>query len=275
MKHQVIQLKELYNLQGGTLSVIAADIPFDISTSEWKRPAVIVVPGGGYGMVSKREAEPIAFSFLAKGFQTFILDYLVAPAARYPEQLLELACSVDYVKNNAQAFGVNPDELFVVGFSAGGHLSANLSTDYMQAVQAYGAPLNCQVTAAGLSYPVITKKKGHLGSYENLLNGYSDEQKEQLLQKLNLNEIVSKSTAPAFIWATATDVVVPPSNALRYALALDDLEIPYELHIYPQGIHGLSTCDAEINPYGPHLQKVSKWVDDCAQFFRLFVKEPF
>lgn len=275
MKYQVIQLKELYNLQGGTLSVIAADIPFDISTSEWKRPAVIVVPGGGYGMVSKREAEPIAFSFLAKGFQTFILDYLVAPAARYPEQLLELACSVDYVKNNAQAFGVNPDEVFVVGFSAGGHLSANLSTDYMQAVQAYGAPLNCQVTAAGLSYPVITKKKGHLGSYENLLNGYSDEQKEQLLQKLNLNEIVSKSTAPAFIWATATDVVVPPSNALRYALALDDLEIPYELHIYPQGIHGLSTCDAEINPYGPHLKKVSKWVDDCAQFFRLFVKEPF
>ena len=275
MKNYIVQLNELYNVQGGTLTIMAGDMPFDIYNEQWKRPAVIVVPGGGYAMVSKREGEPVAFSFLAKGFQVFVLDYMIAPQARYPEQLLELACSVDYLKKNADALGINKDEIFVVGFSAGGHLAANLSTDYTQAVEAYGAPLDCQVTAAGLSYPVISKKKGHLGSYQNLLNGYTDEEHEQLLKKLNLNEIVCERTAPAFIWATATDQAVPPSNALRYAMALDDQSISYELHIYPIGAHGLSTGDAEVNPYGDHLRKVSKWIDDCASFFRLFTKESF
>ena len=275
MKHEIVQLKEIYNVQGGTLTVIAADVPFDVGADEWKRPAVIVVPGGGYGMVSKREAEPVAFAFLAKGFHVFILNYLVAPTARYPEQLLELACSVDYVKKNADALRLNKDEIFVVGFSAGGHLAGNLSTDYMQAVEAYGDELDCKVAGAGLCYPVITNKKGHVGSYINLLNGYTDEEKEELLKKLNLNEIVNERTAPAFVWATASDQVVPPSNALRYALALDDQNIPYELHVYPVGIHGLSTCDAEVNPYGDHLAKVSKWIDDCAKFFRLFIKESY
>ena len=274
MQHQIIQLKEHYRLQGGTLTAIAAGFPFDYEF-EWKRPAVIVVPGGGYGMVSKREGEPVAFQFLAKGFQVFILDYLVAPNARYPEQLLELACAVDYVKKNAQTYSVNPDEVFVVGFSAGGHLSGNLSTDYTQAVQAYGAPLDCKVTAAGLCYPVITSKKGHFGSYQNLLNGYTDEEKQELMPKLNLNEIVCEHTAPAFIWATSTDKVVPPSNALRYALALDDQEILYELHVYPTGVHGLSTCDGEVNPPAPHLKRMVRWVDDCAEFFRQFVKESY
>lgn len=274
MKYQTIQLKERYNVQGGMLTVLAGDKPFDYE-ADWKRPAVIVVPGGGYGMVSKREAEPVAFAFLAKGFHVFILNYMVAPDARYPEQLLELACSVDYLKKNADALSLNKEEIFVVGFSAGGHLAANLSTDYMQAVETYGAPLDCKVTAAGLCYPVITNKKGHFGSYQNLLNGYTDEEKQTLLQKLNLNEIVCERTAPAFLWATASDGVVPPSNALRYALALDDQGISYEIHVYPTGVHGLSTCDCEVNPYGDHLKRMTKWIDDCAAFFRQFTKEIF
>ncbi len=273
MKYQTIQLKELYNVQDGTLTVMAGDSPFDVKKEAWKRPAVIVVPGGGYGMVSKREGEPVAFEFLAKGFHTFILNYTVAPKAHYPEQLLQLACSVDYIKKNAEQLCVNPDEIFVVGFSAGGHLAANLSTDYTQAIEAYGSPLDCKVAGAGLCYPVITKKNGHLGSYINLLNGYTQEEQEALLKKLNLNEIVCQRTAPAFIWATATDEIVPPSSALRYALAMDEQKLPYELHVYPIGNHGLSTCDSEVNPPDVNLRKASKWIDDCAEFFRMFVKE--
>ena len=272
---KTLDLGKEYGLKGGKLSSLCIDMPFD-QKMDWKRPAVIVVPGGGYGMCSKREAETVAAAFLARGFQTFILTYTtVNDGVAYPEQLLELACAVDYVKKNAQTYSVNPDEVFVVGFSAGGHLSGNLSTDYTQAVQAYGAPLDCKVTAAGLCYPVITSKKGHFGSYQNLLNGYTDEEKQELMPKLNLNEIVCEHTAPAFIWATSTDKVVPPSNALRYALALDDQEILYELHVYPTGVHGLSTCDGEVNPPAPHLKRMVRWVDDCAEFFRQFVKESY
>ena len=95
MQVEKIYLNELYHIQGGEVEALVGSEPFDQHREEWKRPALIVVPGGGYGMVSKREAEPVAFRFLAKGFQVFILDYLCAPTAGYPEQLLELACTVD------------------------------------------------------------------------------------------------------------------------------------------------------------------------------------
>lgn len=276
MQVQNVELNKFYKLQGGTLTVLAGKTPFDASMDGWKRPAVIVVPGGGYGMTSEREAEPIAFKFLAKGFQVFILYYQCAPdGVRYPEQLLQLACSVDYVRKNAAAYGVNPAEVFAVGFSAGGHLVGNLSTDYTQAVEAYGADLDCKLTASGLCYPVISAVYGHVGSFDNLLKGYSNEEKAELLKKLYLDEIVSEKTSPAFIWATATDQVVPVMNSLKYAEALTNCNIPYEMHIYPWGIHGLSTCDQDINPPSRELQKPAKWIDDCATFFRRFTEEVF
>ena len=123
-------------LQGGELLCIAADYIFDGEVdSAWKRPAVIVVPGGGYGMVSKREGEPVAHAFLAKGFQVFILTYRVGEEVRYPEQLCEIAAAVDYVKKHADEFSVNPQEVFAVGFSAGGHLVGNLCVEHQNIQQ--------------------------------------------------------------------------------------------------------------------------------------------
>ena len=108
MKSFLVNLQEEYKfLQGGELSCILMEKPFP-EEGEWKRPAVIIAPGGGYWHVSKREGEPIAASFMALGFQTFILRYLCAPQnARYPEQLLEIASAVDYVRKNAAEFNVN------------------------------------------------------------------------------------------------------------------------------------------------------------------------
>ncbi len=277
MKAYTVRLKEEYGfLQGGELSCIATGYPFDDANVAWRRPAVIVVPGGGYGMVSKREGEPVAMPFLANGFQTFVLTYLCAPAARYPEQLLELASAVDYVKKNALTFGVNPDEVFVVGFSAGGHLTGNLAVEHQNVEALCGVPLDCKPTAVGLCYPVISQIHGHQGSYDNLLAGYSEEDKTELLKKLNLNEYVSEQTPPAFLWATAEDTCVPPDNALRYALALDQQGICYELHIYPKGNHGISTAGQEVNLYWfKEMERATAWVKDCANFFRLFVVEKF
>ncbi|MBQ8295442.1 MAG: alpha/beta hydrolase [Clostridia bacterium] len=279
MKTYTVDLTQEYAfLAGGKLDCILMDFPWDGDRSErdWKRPAVIVVPGGGYGFVSKREGEPVATAFLARGFQTFILTYLIAgDGVRYPEQLLEVSAAVDYVRKHAKELDVNPDEIFVVGFSAGGHLTGNLAVEHQNVSQKAGVALDCKPTAVGLCYPVISKIHGHQGSYENLLNGYTEEAQAELLKTLNLNEAVSKETPPAFIWATAEDNGVPADNALRYALALADKEIAYELHVYPQGWHGLSTASKEINGISDVYARVPHWLDDCAAFFRLYVKEPF
>ena len=178
-----VNLKDEYVfLQGGTLDCIVTEYPYDGEQPEaWAMPALIVVPGGGYGMTSKREAFPIATAFMAKGFQTFVLNYLCEPqGARYPEQLLEEAAAVDYVKKHAKQLHINPDEVFLVGFSAGGHLVGNLAVEHQNVAQKAGVTLDCKPTAVGLCYPVISKINGHQGSYDNLLQGYSDEAKEEL-----------------------------------------------------------------------------------------------
>ena len=106
------------------MSCIAIDAPWDPwnQPPNWKRPAVIIVPGGGYEKVSRREGEPTAMQFIARGFQAFVLNYTVGgeKGASYPEQLFEVAACVDYVRKNAAEYGVNSKEIFVIGFSAGG-----------------------------------------------------------------------------------------------------------------------------------------------------------
>ncbi len=276
MRNYKISLKETYDLEGGELECILSESPLDVPSPEWKRPAVLVVPGGAYRGVSKREGEPIASYFLSKGFQTFIFTYRTCTdGAHYPEQLVELASAVDHIKKNAAEYRVNPDEIFVVGFSAGGHLTADLAVEYATIEEKAGRKLDCRPKAVGLSYPVISSKCGHTESYENLLFGYTEEAKAELLKTLDLNESVMDATPPAFIWTTAEDNCVPSENSLVFALALAKHKIPYELHVYPHGYHGLSSCSCEINAPAEFLRKNSVWLDDCAEFFRLFTTEKF
>ncbi len=277
MKSYKVQLKEEYSfLQGGTLECMIVEPTLDELKEPFKRPAVIVVPGGAYRMVSKREGQPVALNFLSRGFQAFILDYLCGGEAgyHYPEQLFELSSAVDYIKKHADELMVNADEIFVVGFSAGGHLTANLAVDYRNVSQKAGVALDCKPTAVGLGYPVISAE-GHQASLDNLLYGYTDEAKEELLKTLALDTQVDDKTAPAFIWTTAQDGAVKPSVAMRYAIALAENKVPYELHVYPLGGHGKSSGDLEISFPDDSLRKIYGWEDDCAEFFRLFTKKKF
>lgn len=277
MKAYKVELaKEYPFLTSGELECILSDFPWDGENNfGWKRPAVIVVPGGGYGMVSKREGVPVASAFFAKGFQTFVLWYTPSPEQVYPGQLLQLSAAVDYVKAHAEELNVNAEEIFVVGFSAGGHLTGNLAVEYQNVSQKVGVALNCKPTAVGLGYPVISNIHGHFGSYDNLLYGYTEEAKAELMKTLNLNEAVTKDTPPAFIWTTASDGVVPCDNALRYAMALANEGIEYELHVFPRGEHGASTASLEINAEYPGLERIEPWVDMCAKFFRMYTVEKF
>ena len=276
MRYQTVNLKAEYGLQGGELECICLDMPFDVQT-EWKRPAVIVVPGGGYAMTSEREATVIAMPFMARGFQVFVLRYLTAAdGVAYPEELLELAASFDYVRKNAESFSVNPDEVFAVGFSAGGHLVGDLANEYMSVEAKYGKPLDCKPTAVGLCYPVIYNE-GHRGSFENLVRHLPEEEREGVRNRLNLDEMVTKDTAPAFIWSTFEDTVVPCENSLRYAMAMKKAGVRFALHVYPFGEHGLGTSDYETAAhYGEQAIRFSRgWIDDCCEFFRIYVKENF
>ena len=126
------------------------------------RPAVLILPGGGYGHVSPREGEPVALRFLARGWCAFVLEYSVAPL-KFPTQLREAAMAMAWIRANAEAFGIDPHALAAMGFSAGGHLCGTLGTLYdCPEVRDIAPPEVLRPDALGLCYPVsITDKDSH------------------------------------------------------------------------------------------------------------------
>ena len=216
----------------------------DPSVKMRTRPAMLVIPGGGYAHVSEREAEPIASTYLELGFHAFVLYYSVAPVV-YPAQLLEACMAMLYIKENAEEFNIDLEHIGAVGFSAGGHLCGTLATMYncKEVRDVLGDRVEtCRPNAIILSYPVISfGEYAHRGSFENL-SGNNDE----LANKLSLEFKVTKDTPPAFIWATNGDNCVPCENSLLMALAYRKAGVPMELHIFEPGNHGLSTCNDEV-----------------------------
>ena len=208
------------------------------------RPAVIICPGGGYFFKSDRESEPIAMRFLAEGIHAFVLQYSVAPS-RYPSAVLELAAAVRLVRENADQFHLYPDQIYIAGFSAGGHLCATLGTLWNEPIFQLGLhsdhPRSWRPDGMILSYPVITMGQfTHQGSRDCLLG---EDVTQEKIDALSLETRVNRDTPPAFLWHTCEDDAVPVENTLLFALALRKNGIPLELHLYEKGIHGLSLCN--------------------------------
>ncbi len=208
-----------------------------------KRPAMLVIGGGGYFYVSGREKECVALKFVGEGFTAFVLDYSVAPV-RYPAQLIEGLMAIVYIRENAQKLRTDPNHVAAVGFSAGGHLCSMLATlfDSDDARKALGerAKLS-RPDAVILSYSVITYgDKDHCESFI-LLCGDD----EELKKRLSTEKCVTKDSSPAFIWTTVDDNVVPSENSLYYALACKQNNVPFELHLFAHGEHGLSIATEE------------------------------
>lgn len=233
---------------------------------ERSRSAVLVCPGGGYGMTSSREAEAIALQFNAVGYHAFVLYYSVAPN-RHPQPLRDVSRAMCMIRDHAAEWNVDAERIAVCGFSAGGHLAASLGVHWGRTEWLDGAP-GVEVganrpNALILSYPVITSGEfAHQGSFNNLLGDQPD---PALLAAMSLEtQVTAAATPPTFVWHTVEDQAVPVENALLFAGALRSCGVPFELHIYPDGPHGLSLATAEtdngvIGSY-PH---VAGWMKQC------------
>lgn len=241
-----------------------ADIPFN-----QKRKAVLVIPGGGYSCCAEREGEPMAHMFLAAGFNAFVLHYSTKSTGdpTWPNPLIDASAAMKYIRDHAEEFHIDPDYVFVIGSSAGGHLAASLATlwdnDEIEATLGMEKGYN-RPTGAILCYPVITGGDfAHRGSFDNILGDKKDDADAR--KALSLEYQVSEKTAPIFIWCTAKDTCVPPQNTLFFAKALADQKIPFEMHIYPVGGHGASLNNEIV---GCRYPAISAWTDDCLRFIK-------
>ena len=222
----------------GKLTCWNAFTPISVSRKR-QRPAVLILPGGGYDHISERESEPIALQFMARGYAAFSLDYSVVPNS-FPTPLREAAMAMRYIRENAENYETNPNMVAVVGFSAGGHLCGLLGTMYdCPEVSDLGTPDQLRPDALGLCYPVaISWGRTHDGSFENLAKG-----NETLKSRLSLDKLVRGDMPPVFLWHTRDDSVVPCRNSLVLAIALEEAGVPFAMHIYRHGPHGLSTAN--------------------------------
>lgn len=267
--HQIIKLWEDAFYQNPSDGGFEPTLASYILDGPKIRGAVLICPGGGYHFTSEREAEPIALQFNAAGFHAFVVYYSVAPR-RHPQPLRDVSRAMCIIRENAGKWHVHPQKIAVCGFSAGGHLAASLGVHwqkpYLQDVSGIQIGLN-RPDALILCYPVITSGPyAHRGSFDNLLGANPS---QALLDEMSLERQVTAETPPAFIWHTFDDVGVPVENSLLFASELRIHRVPFELHIYPEGPHGLSLATEEtddgsmgVHPY------VATWMGLCVNWLR-------
>ena len=206
-----------------------------------KRPAMLVLPGGGYQMCSDREADPVAMPYLKAGYQVFILRYSVRADAVWPNPLEDYEQAMELIRSRAEEWNLYADKVAVIGFSAGGHLAAAAAT------MAKNRP-----NAAILGYAVTSED----------VKGCNKTAPDTICE-------VDFDTCPCFLFATRTDNVVPIANSIRFMEALDQYGIAFESHIYSHGPHGFSTCDTSVQHKDTVISsRVPNWVADSISWLK-------
>ena len=209
----------------------------DIIYQAKERPAVIVMPGGGYSHLSHFEGEPVALEYVASGYHAFVLKYSVGKNYYKGAPLEDYEMAYEYIKNNQKEFRIMMDKIAVCGFSAGGHLASEASV----------AQVN-RPNASILVYPVTSKES---------------------LDRNNMDAIptidrLDSNVPPTFIVTTATDRLVNPDDSLLYASKLVKLGVQTEIHMYYRGNHGFGVGQRKyFIKYGYNLaSRVENWLED-------------
>lgn len=266
-----IELKNYFDFLGEDDRNPSVDVylPYDsLDREDYKRPCLVICPGGGYAFCSPREAEPIALKFLPEGFNVFVLWYSVAPH-KFPTQIREVAALMELIHNNAKEWNCDTDKISIMGFSAGAHLAGHYSTMFDCEEVRELFPSSKAPKASILCYPVISAKEGkcHVGSFENLVGHYPLNDEE--MKKFSLEYCVKDNTPPAFLWHTATDTCVPVYSSLAYANALSEHNISFELRIFPEGQHGVATCDSQtLDDYKRSYDYDKVWFKEASDWLK-------
>lgn len=230
MKIQDIQFKE----QNSSLTCYLQDLSAELPQMD-QRPAVLIFPGGAYKTCSDREAEPVALAYLSKGYNAFVLRYTVTghdnsfPAEQVFAYAYQEACdSLSYLHEHAEELHIDANEIAVCGFSAGANLAAAL-----------GTMSQLKPAALILGYASVDKSiNDDLGIKEPCMI-----------------DQVTKTTPPSFLFATQGDTVVPSDNTLLFAHALYLHKVPYEIHIFATGDHGLSLAEKFTGQLEPDVRQ--------------------
>jgi acetyl esterase/lipase len=221
---------------------------------------IVVCPGGGYGGRAPHEGAPIAKWLNSAGVAGFVLDYRVRPY-RHPIPLGDAQRAIRLVRARAAEWKIDPKRVGILGFSAGGHLAASAATIFDAGKADAADPIDrqsCRPDAAILCYPVITFGEfRHNGSMMNLLGESFD---DKLRQELCLETRVTRETPPTFLWHTSEDAGVPVENSLLFAAALHKNKVPFSLHIFPHGRHGLGLAT--------DVPEVCAWTSLCVDWLK-------
>ena len=235
MRIELIKLNETRNV---SLTCFLQEVNGEFGFS--RRPAVLVLPGGGYAMCSEREADPAALSYLKAGYQAFVLRYTVGDNGGWPLPLEDYEQAMALILEKADEWHVEKNRIAVVGFSAGGHLAACAAT------MAEHKP-----AAAVLVYPAILKE-------------IVDMCKPDMPYP---NEHVDRDTCPCFLAAARDDRTVDIKNTLMMELALAEHSVAFESHIYSFGGHGFSTAEEWISTNSVS-ERVPHWVEDSVSWLK-------
>ncbi len=238
-----------------------------------KKEAILVIPGGGYGGCSSfLEGEPIALAYVARGFAVFVLEYSVGIKIRESKPITEASAALAYIRKNSEHYEIDPQKIYAVGFSAGGHLCGTLATLWHKEEICRESGVTAgenRPNAVALCYPVISSGKyAHTQSFKNLL--CTDEPTKEDLEYYSIEKNVDERSVPAFIIHTAEDRAVPVQNSIVLANAYADAGVQFELHIYPHGDHAFALGNDVTNFWQKENcdEKYARWVDDSIYFFR-------
>jgi acetyl esterase/lipase len=201
---------------------------------------IVVCPGGGYAHLSLvNEGSKVAEWLNSLGVAAFVLKYRLGPKFHHPSQLEDARQAIRMVRQQAADFGILPNRIGIMGFSAGGHLAATASTHFDAATHPDTRP-----DFAILCYPVIAfgQPYTHKGSQEMLLGKDAD---PKLLEELSADKHVTADTPPTFLFHTNADTGVPAENSLVYYEALRKAGVPAEIHVYERGPHGVGLAQQD------------------------------
>ncbi len=237
----VVEVSPLPGRVGGvTVPVLYAYLP---EKPDSAKAAVIICPGGGYSRLAiDHEGHEVAKNYNKQGIAAFVLKYRLPIDTACVENtetvaLMDAQQAIKIVRDRAAEFNINPGNVGIMGFSAGGHLASSLGTHYAVSLITNKENTNLRPDFMVLGYPVIsfTDSLAHKGSRDNMLGKKASKEKIELYS----NELqVTPNTPPTFLIHAADDKTVKVENSLEFFLALKKNKVPAEVHIVQKGGHG-------------------------------------